>query len=88
MSKKETWGEGLLFLSTIKQAYKPQLASVELMEKERDYLMFYQFNTQSIDEFGARSITAREEIQEHIPTTDEGLRKRFIMGLGPLFTEI
>jgi len=89
MTKKEVWGKGLLFLSTLSSAYKLKLQRADLIKKEREYAEMFMKPTETIADYGARCIDLRQQLQEHgISTSDEGLKARFIMGLGPMFTSI
>ena len=89
MTKTETWGKGLLFLQILRKSYKVHLRRADLLKKEKDYSLLFQTKEESIDDFAARCIESRNLLKEHnVHTTDEGLRDRFLMGLGPLFTEI
>jgi len=89
ITKKSTLGKGLTFLSILHDTYKVDLQRADLLQKEREYLSMYQKNSETIDDFAARCITLREQLRAHgVHTTDDGLKDRFIMGLGPLFTEI
>jgi len=89
MTKKEVWGKGLLFLFTLRSAYKQKLQRADLIKKEREYAEMYMKPTETIADYGARCIDLRQQLSEHgISTSDEGLKARFIMGLGPMFTSI
>ena len=89
MTKPQTWGHGLLYLQTLSQTYKVSLQRADLLRKEKEYALLFQRQNETIDDFAARCITLRQQLQDHaLATTDEGLRDRFIMGLGPTFTEI
>jgi len=89
MTKTETWGKGLLFLNILKQTYRQRLHRADLLQKEKEYSLLFQSPSESIDDFAARCITLRDLLLEHdITASASGLRDRFIMGLGPLFTEL
>ena len=89
MFKPTTWGHGLLFLETLQNSYRERLQQADLLDKEMEYLKLYKKPGESYDDFMARCLTLRDLLVDHgIEATDVGLRTRFIMGLGLLFTEI
>ena len=89
MTKKESWGKGLLYLSILRDTYKESLHRADLLRKESEFSNLFIKQNETVDEFAARCIELRDQLNEHgIPTSPEGFKTRFIMGLGPMFTDI
>ena len=89
MSKPSTWGHGLTYLSTIKEAYRERLQPADLLDKRMEYLKLFKKSSETYDDFAARCIKLRQTLLDHnISSPAEELRTTFIMGLGPLFTDI
>ena len=89
MTKKESWGKGLLYLSILRNTYKESLHRADLLRKESEFSNLFIKQNETVDEFAARCIELRDQLNEHgIPTSPEGFKTRFIMGLGPMFTDI
>ena len=89
MTKESTWGKGLLYFSTLKEAYKERLQPADLLDKHMEYLKLFKKPNESYDDFAARCIKLRQTLLDHhIPAPIEGFRTPFIMGLGPLFTDV
>jgi len=89
MTKKESWGKGLLYLSILRDTYKESLHRADLLRKESKFSNLFIKQHETVDEFAARCIELRDQLNEHgIPTSPEGFKTRFIMGLGPMFTDI
>jgi len=89
MTKKHSWGQGLLYLSILRDTYKESLHRADLLKKENEFSNLFLKRNETIDEFAARCIELRDQLEEHgIHTSPEGFKNRFIMGLGPMFTTI
>lgn len=89
LTKKHAWGKGLLYLQILKDTYKEQLYQADLLKCENKFSNLFKKNNESIDNFAARCVDFRNQLSDHgITTSDQGFKNRFIMGLGPLFTEI
>jgi len=89
MSKPDAWGKGIKYLNIIINTYKEAFQRADLLKKEQEHTQLFQKNNETIDDFAARCIELRNQLQSHgIRTTDKGFRDRFVLGLGPIFTEI
>ena len=89
LNKKGVRGKGIKFLQLIKATFDPKLSTVERDSKQREFLTIARNKDESIDTYGARCITIKEELRNNgIVTTQAELKTRFIMGLGPEFTSI
>ena len=87
--KTELRGKGLLFLQTLYQTYQVKLASGELMAKEKEYANVFRRNDEKISTFASRCKKLRKILKLNgIDSPIEGLKLRFIMGLGPDFSDI
>jgi len=87
--KAETWGKGLLFLHILKKSYKEELHRAALLKKEKEYSLLFQTSSELIDDFAARCIQLRNQLVENgVSASTSGLCDPFLMGLGPIFTEI
>jgi len=89
LNKKGVRGKGIEFLQLIKATFDPKLSTVERDSKQREFLTIARNKDESVDTYGARCITIKEELRNNgIVTTQAELKTRFIMGLGPEFTTI
>ena len=88
MTKRHAWGKGLLYLKILRQTYREPLQTADVLDKHREYLTSFQKESESINDFAARLILLREELLDYVTISDEMQRDVFVMGLGPLFTEI
>ena len=89
MTKKHAWGKGLLYLSILKSTYKETLYRADLLKKETEFSNLFITQNETIDDFASRCIELKDQLQDHgIHTPPESMKTRFIMGLGPLFTDI
>jgi len=89
MTKKKTWGKGILYLSIIKSTYKETLYRADLLKKEAQFSNLFIQQSESIDEFVSRCIDLKDQLHDHgIYTAPDNFKTRFIMGLGPMFTDI
>jgi len=89
MTKPETWGKGLLFFDILKKSYKEELHRADLLKKEKEYSLLFQTSSESVDDFAARCIQLRNQLVDNgVSASTSGLRDRFLMGLGPILTEI
>ena len=89
MTKKKTWGKGLLYLETLRLAYTKRLKNADILRKEAEFASLFMKPSETIDAFGARCLEMKDTLEENgITTTPQGVKIRFIMGLGPTFTEI
>ena len=87
--KHEIRGKGLLFLQTLFDSYNVRLAGGELMEKEKQYANLCRKKDEKISTYAARCKKLRRILKFNgIHTLSEGLKLRFIMGLGPDFSDI
>ena len=87
--KHEIRGKGLFFLQTLFDSYNVRLAGGELMEKEKQYANLCRKKDEKISTFAARCKKLRRILKFNgIHTSSEGLKLRFIMGLGPDFSDI
>ena len=87
--KTELRGKGLLFLQTLYQTYNVKLASGELMATEKAYANIFRRKDEKISTFASRCKKLRNILKLNgIESPLEGLKLRFIMGLGPDFSDI
>jgi len=89
MTKKQAWGKGLLYLSILQSTYKETLYRADLLRKETEFSNLFIQQQETIDDFASRCIELKDQLHDHgIYTPPESFKTRFIMGLGPLFTDI
>jgi len=89
MTKKQAWGKGLLYLSILKSTYKETLYQADLLQKETEFSNLFIQQQETIDDFASRCIELKDQLHDHgIYTPPASFKTRFIMGLGPLFTDI
>ena len=87
--KTELRGKGLLFLKTLFKIYNVKLTSGELMAKEKEYANVFRFKNEKISTYASRCKKLRRILKLNgIESPIEGLKLRFIMGLGPDFSDI
>ena len=87
--KFELRGKGLLFLQTLFDAYNVKLSGGELMTKEKEYANVCRMKDEKISTFASRCTKLRRILKSNgITSPREGLKLRFIMGLGPDFSDI
>ena len=88
-TKTHLRGRGLEYLKTLHTIYKKKLTKVEIINKETDYNNLYRKNEESLDAFAARCLLIHQELKDNGSFVNkDGLRTRFIRGLGPDFSDI
>ena len=87
--KTELRGKGLLFLQTLFDSYNITLNGSELMDKEKEYANIYRYKDEKVTTYASRCKKLRRILRFNgISAPPEGLKLRFIMGLGPEFSDI
>jgi len=88
-TKTHLRGRGLEYLKTLHTIYRKKLTKVEIINKETEYNSLYRKDEESLDAFAARCLLIHQELKDNGGfVNNDGLRNRFIRGLGPDFSDI
>jgi len=88
-TKTHLRGRGLEYLKTLHTIYKKKLTKVEIINKETEYNNLYRLQDESLDAFAARCLSLHQELKDNGSFANrDGLRTRFIRGLGPDFSDV
>ena len=88
-TKTHLRGRGLEYLKTLHTIYKKKLTKVEMINKESEYNNLYRLQDENLDAFAARCIFLHQELKDNGSFANrDGLRTRFIRGLGPDFSDV
>jgi len=88
-TKTHLRGRGLEYLKTLHTIYRKKLTKVEIINKETEYNNLYRKNEESLDAFAARCLLIHQDLKDNGGFVNkDGLRTRFIRGLGPDFSDI